>query len=243
IGNIVVIMISHPKAQEILDLIEKGILVKMTILSGTSHVQLTGSHQPFAFLTIMIFLLSSIVFYCVQYFLFTSSTSANQSCRKATKEVIDQLPLHTVKHEEKDADLDAENCAVCIEHFKVNDLIRILPCKHIFHSICIDPWLLDHRTCPMCKLDVIKALRYWGQPGGGRELPAAESDAGSAPAETLRGVFLPEDRSVGSNRLSPSSSSSPSPSEPGPQCPAKCAEDVGKNAALLGDSVKEAACV
>lgn len=33
--------------------------------------------------------------------------------------------------------------------------------RHIFHRTCIDPWLLDHRTCPMCKLDVIKALGYW----------------------------------------------------------------------------------
>lgn len=27
--------------------------------------------------------------------------------------------------------------------------------------MCIDPWLSDHHTCPMCKLDVIKALGYW----------------------------------------------------------------------------------
>lgn len=31
-------------------------------------------------------------------------------------------------------DVDAENCAVCIENFKVKDVIRILPCRYVFTS-------------------------------------------------------------------------------------------------------------
>ncbi|KOB65597.1 putative goliath E3 ubiquitin ligase, partial [Operophtera brumata] len=31
--------------------------------------------------------------------------------------------------------------------------------KHDFHKNCIDPWLLEHRTCPMCKMDILK---YYG---------------------------------------------------------------------------------
>lgn len=30
--------------------------------------------------------------------------------------------------------------------------------SHIFHKTCVDPWLLEHRTCPMCKCDILKAL-------------------------------------------------------------------------------------
>ncbi|KAI4880866.1 hypothetical protein NFI96_031294, partial [Prochilodus magdalenae] len=29
---------------------------------------------------------------------------------------------------------------------------------HFFHKVCVEPWLLEHRTCPMCKSDVLKAL-------------------------------------------------------------------------------------
>lgn len=29
-------------------------------------------------------------------------------------------------------------------------------CRHEFHKSCIDPWLLEHRTCPMCKMDILK---------------------------------------------------------------------------------------
>lgn len=28
--------------------------------------------------------------------------------------------------------------------------------RHEFHKACIDPWLLEHRTCPMCKMDILK---------------------------------------------------------------------------------------
>ena len=31
-------------------------------------------------------------------------------------------------------------------------------CRHLFHKCCVDPWLLDHRTCPMCKMNILKAL-------------------------------------------------------------------------------------
>lgn len=28
--------------------------------------------------------------------------------------------------------------------------------RHEFHKGCIDPWLLEHRTCPFCKMDILK---------------------------------------------------------------------------------------
>ncbi|XP_032082801.1 E3 ubiquitin-protein ligase RNF149 isoform X2 [Thamnophis elegans] len=74
---------------------------------------------------------------------------------------IAQLPLYTLKDEDKCSAIDTENCAICIENYKAKDTIRLLPCKHIFHKLCIDPWLLEQRTCPMCKLDIMKALEYW----------------------------------------------------------------------------------
>ncbi|KTG02089.1 hypothetical protein cypCar_00039819, partial [Cyprinus carpio] len=53
---------------------------------------------------------------------------------------------------------DADACAVCIELYKPGDVLTVLTCNHFFHKSCIEPWLLEHRTCPMCKCDILKAL-------------------------------------------------------------------------------------
>lgn len=43
--------------------------------------------------------------------------------------------------------------------FGKNGKPKIIPSSHEFHKNCIDPWLLEHRTCPMCKMDI---LRHYG---------------------------------------------------------------------------------
>eukprot|EP00118_Oscarella_pearsei_P018469 m.189333 g.189333 ORF g.189333 m.189333 type:complete len:476 (+) comp39407_c0_seq8:256-1683(+) len=53
---------------------------------------------------------------------------------------------------------DGSLCVVCLDEYVKGDVLRVLPCKHEFHKKCIDPWLLSKRTCPMCKLDIIKLL-------------------------------------------------------------------------------------
>ncbi|XP_042896224.1 E3 ubiquitin-protein ligase RNF13 isoform X1 [Parasteatoda tepidariorum] len=48
-----------------------------------------------------------------------------------------------------------ETCAICLEDFKVNEKLRILPCCHAYHATCIDQWLTENRRiCPMCKKQV-----------------------------------------------------------------------------------------
>ncbi|EMP35386.1 TBC1 domain family member 8B [Chelonia mydas] len=74
------------------------------------------------------------------------------------KKAIGQLQLRTLKQGDKEIGPDGDSCAVCIEVYKPNDVVRILTCNHLFHKTCVDPWLLEHRTCPMCKLDILKAL-------------------------------------------------------------------------------------
>ncbi len=34
-----------------------------------------------------------------------------------------------------------------------------LACGHTFHHHCVDPWLLNHRHCPLCNLDILAAYR------------------------------------------------------------------------------------
>ena len=45
---------------------------------------------------------------------------------------------------------------MCIDDFEVNDELRVLPCNHMFHKACIDPWLLERYTCPLCKRNILE---------------------------------------------------------------------------------------
>ncbi|XP_031461065.1 E3 ubiquitin-protein ligase RNF149 isoform X2 [Phasianus colchicus] len=230
-GNTVVIMVGYPKGIEILEPVRRGIPVRMTIGVGTRHVQeyISGQSVVFvaiAFITMMIISLAWLIFYYIQRFLYTGSQFGNQGHRKETKKAISQLQLHIVKRGDKGLDVDVENCAVCIENYKLKDTVRILPCKHIFHRTCIDPWLLDHRTCPMCKLDVIKALGYWGDPEDALEVPIPESISGSVSVGSLSIALQEEDR----NEVSELSASSTSESVL--QC-TSLKEDAGETTALL----------
>ncbi|KAG8074427.1 hypothetical protein GUJ93_ZPchr0006g43969 [Zizania palustris] len=46
---------------------------------------------------------------------------------------------------------DELTCSVCLEQVVLGDLLRSLPCLHQFHANCIDPWLRQKGTCPVCK--------------------------------------------------------------------------------------------
>ncbi|ODN03505.1 E3 ubiquitin-protein ligase RNF13 [Orchesella cincta] len=49
-----------------------------------------------------------------------------------------------------------DTCSICIDNFEVGEEIRVLPCSHVFHKPCIDPWLIhSSRRCPNCKGKVV----------------------------------------------------------------------------------------
>lgn len=53
-----------------------------------------------------------------------------------------------------------DNCAICLEDFKKSEKIKILDCKHNFHSDCINPWLSQYSNkCPLCR-DENKNKKY-----------------------------------------------------------------------------------
>ncbi|KAJ1403909.1 Zinc finger, RING-type [Sesbania bispinosa] len=46
-------------------------------------------------------------------------------------------------------------CCVCLSRLKDEDEIRVLPCLHKFHKICVNRWLKSHhKTCPLCRLSM-----------------------------------------------------------------------------------------
>ncbi|KAJ4966505.1 hypothetical protein NE237_018354 [Protea cynaroides] len=51
---------------------------------------------------------------------------------------------------------EALECAVCLNEFEDNDMIRLLPkCDHVFHPECIDAWLSKRTSCPVCRANLV----------------------------------------------------------------------------------------
>ncbi|XP_062940660.1 E3 ubiquitin-protein ligase RLIM-like [Cynocephalus volans] len=67
-----------------------------------------------------------------------------------TKAQIENLAVRTFG--ENDA---LASCCVCITEYTEGNELRILPCSHEYHVHCIDRWLSENSTCPICRCKVI----------------------------------------------------------------------------------------
>jgi E3 ubiquitin-protein ligase RNF115/126 len=98
----------------------------------------------------------------------------------ASKVAVESLP--TLKIVDIHVEVES-HCAVCKEAFELGSEARELPCKHIYHSDCILPWLSIRNSCPVCRHELpaespnssdttnrenaAVGLTIWRLPGGG----------------------------------------------------------------------------
>lgn len=76
-------------------------------------------------------------------------------------EIADQLSIYNSR------------CSICFENFDgstsdvsqdeevdviIERLIKVLRCKHAFHTECINPWISQRNKCPLCKTPVVDLL-------------------------------------------------------------------------------------
>lgn len=45
-------------------------------------------------------------------------------------------------------------CTICKDSFSLGDQTIQLPCEHLYHSECIQPWLAQNNTCPVCRYEL-----------------------------------------------------------------------------------------
>ncbi|XP_042274599.1 E3 ubiquitin-protein ligase RNF130 [Thunnus thynnus] len=163
-GDTVAVMITEAFGKEILAQLDRNLTVLVSVLVGQRGTTKTINRGSLVFVSvsfIVLLIISSawLIFYFIQKLRYSSARGRSQRrLGDAAKKAIGKLTTRTVKKGDKETDPDFNHCAVCIESYQLNDVVRILPCKHVFHKVCVDPWLNEHCTCPMCKLNILKAL-------------------------------------------------------------------------------------
>eukprot|EP00040_Diaphanoeca_grandis_P030990 m.184509 g.184509 ORF g.184509 m.184509 type:complete len:445 (+) comp32194_c0_seq3:384-1718(+) len=72
--------------------------------------------------------------------------------------VVASMPSRTITAKESAEGVgeDKDCCVICLDNYVEGDVVAILPCSHEFHKECIDPWLIERFTCPLCKYDILK---------------------------------------------------------------------------------------
>lgn len=66
----------------------------------------------------------------------------------ASKAAIESMPTLEINQSHITTE---SHCAVCKEAFELGCEAREMPCKHIYHSECILPWLSLRNSCPVCR--------------------------------------------------------------------------------------------
>uniref|UniRef100_A0A8C2EET3 Si:ch211-59o9.10 n=1 Tax=Cyprinus carpio TaxID=7962 RepID=A0A8C2EET3_CYPCA len=67
-----------------------------------------------------------------------------------TKAEIERLP---VKKYDPAHSAGKTDCQICFSAYNAGERLRILPCLHDYHVKCIDRWLKENATCPICRAD------------------------------------------------------------------------------------------
>ncbi|KAL7886367.1 hypothetical protein AOLI_G00066620 [Acnodon oligacanthus] len=160
-GSTVAIMIGNHMGRQITSLVERGTAVYMSLLMGNPYK--TWDNPLWVY--VMSFTFFGITAIILGYFLFVvikrlyrnrQLRIQQRELKKVAERAIAKLQVRTLRRTDPELEAEENNCAVCIDAFKRGDTVTTLPCSHLFHKTCIEPWLLEHHTCPMCKYDILK---------------------------------------------------------------------------------------
>eukprot|EP00946_MAST-07B_sp_MAST-7B-sp1_P001345 g1345.t1 len=80
-----------------------------------------------------------------------SQEEANKGAPPTKRSVLNRLRETCLDLEDVQNGNDV--CTICLDEQHVGDLAIKLKCGHCFHKKCVWPWLEQHCTCPVCRLE------------------------------------------------------------------------------------------
>ncbi|XP_024975579.1 E3 ubiquitin-protein ligase RING1-like [Cynara cardunculus var. scolymus] len=120
----------------------------------------------------------------------------------ASKSAIEAMPVVTATEE--------EDCAICLTEYGDAGEAKEMPCKHRYHSDCIQKWLNIHGSCPVCRYEMPVDEEEKRRRDGGmrwrvmitvtRQTPAGESNRNSLDSIENNGS-LTEDMDIDVGRI------------------------------------------
>jgi len=104
----------------------------------------------------------------------------------APQSAIDSMPVVKINRRHLDED---PQCAVCKDKFEVGAEAREMPCKHLYHTDCIIPWLVQHNSCPVCRHPL--PSQRSGSSTSSARVPSAYYNETACPPAVARADFDP----------------------------------------------------
>uniref|UniRef100_W5KH98 RING-type E3 ubiquitin transferase n=1 Tax=Astyanax mexicanus TaxID=7994 RepID=W5KH98_ASTMX len=95
----------------------------------------------------------------------------------ASEQIIDSLPHIIVLDDHRGQE---QSCAICCSEYVNEEVATQLPCRHMFHKLCVTLWLRKSGTCPVCR----HVLTHLSEPTPFLSNPENPSSSPSAAGQT-----------------------------------------------------------
>ncbi|OAG31180.1 hypothetical protein NEDG_01593 [Nematocida displodere] len=111
-------------------------------------------HQPVTLICASGVIISFLVFFgLVTYCQMAQQRRDAPKSSGLAEHILESMPLQY--HHRNISKIDIQSCVICLENFTSASICRVLPCDHVYHSECIDPWLTERSTrCPYCQKQI-----------------------------------------------------------------------------------------
>ena len=82
--------------------------------------------------------------------LFNCINQVYLSCKVVIHDIQRQNKIKRIIINDEEEYINNE-CSICLDRFKKNEIANRLPCSHIFHHNCLKEWFQQNTSCPLCR--------------------------------------------------------------------------------------------